>query len=278
MSELNWNIDELVGKIMADLRASSLGSSASETSAALTRDFEAVRASAKKSEPEIEKNDENESVFVVSERVLFADRIRQLALVAKSKQWSLERNAIVTPAARDELKKLGIEISSRDILPGDSKITVSASSVPRETPKESASAAVSRGAKKDGSRPRVWFFVHLPDAEREPSAVREYLERNAETTFMRTSCLKETSQKIAEALANDKSLKAIVATRDSAIASIWFNRRQGVRAIVVRSLEQARRDVGATDANVAIVDPRDVGSHQFRLIVDYFVRRGRDGK
>ena len=42
MSELKWDLDELVRKIMADLRNSSVETSAAKASAALTRDFNSL--------------------------------------------------------------------------------------------------------------------------------------------------------------------------------------------------------------------------------------------
>ena len=125
---------------------------------------------------------------------------------------------------------------------------------------------------------RVLAALHLPDEEKLPGAVMEYLARNAELETIRLSCLKETSARIAHEIEQDGSIKAILATHDAAIGGIWTNRHSGVRSVVVYSFEQAKRDIIATNANVIIVDPRDVGSYAFRRIVDFFVQERREGR
>ena len=266
----NWNvdIDELVGKIMADLRESSSATPAQKASAALSHDFKALHAS-ESGRREDKPSLESESVFAVAERVIVVDVVRRLAASVDAKRWSFSPNAVITPSAKDELKKLGVEL-----VVGRSPVAVStsASNVSRETASPSAiqkTASVS----KTTSSPRVLAATHLPEKENFPATVREYLVRNAETQEIRLDCLKETTKRIAEELEKDKSLKVVLATHDAAIGSVWANRLSGVRAVVAFSFEQAKRDLAATNANVAIVDPRDVGPYPFRQIVDYFLRR-----
>lgn len=282
MNKLNWDIDELVGKIMDDLRRNSVETSAAKASAALTRDSNLLHA--KGAQPETKQDAQPESsAFVVSERVLVADVVRRIASQTDSKQWTIQPNAVVTPSAKDEMKKLGVETvtaprgivvsSSPNAFARSPRVTLSASNVSRETPTPEA-LEISRFSEKLASAStRVLIATYLPEAERFPSAVREYLERNAETTEIRSDCLKELTSQIADELNKDNSLKVILATHDAAIGSIWANRHSGVRAVVAHTFDQARRDLSATNANVAIVDPRDVGPYPFRQIVDYFLRQ-----
>ena len=266
----NWNvdIDELVGKIMADLRKNSSGDAARKTSEALSRDFKALRA-ADSNQSESRPSSGAGSVFAVSERILVLDVVRRLAASVDAKRWSAPAGAVVTPSAKDELKKLGVEliVDARKAV-----VSTSASNVSRETAPSAGTRAPQIVSEK-ASLPRVLAATHLPKEERFPVTVRDYLVRNAETTEIRLDCLKETTRRIAEELEKDKSLKVVLATHDAAIGSVWANRISGVRAVVAFSFEQAKRDLAATNANVAIVDPRDVGPYPFRQIVDYFLRR-----
>ena len=59
-------------------------------------------------------------------------------------------------------------------------------------------------------------------------------------------------------------------THDGAIANVWANRKKGVRAVVAYAVEQAKRDIKAADANTLILDSRDLGAYQARLVVDFF--------
>ncbi|MBP5622703.1 MAG: hypothetical protein J6X44_11890 [Thermoguttaceae bacterium] len=268
MNNWNVNVDELVDKIMADLRASSSGDAARKTSEALSRDFRTLRAGDSR-QNESRPSLSDRSVFSVSERVLVLDVVRRLAASVDAKRWSVPSGAVITPSAKDELNKLGVKlvVDARQVA-----VSTSASNVSRETAPTTASRA-SRTVSEKAPLPRVLAATHLPKEERFPVTVRDYLVRNAETTEIRLDCLKETTRRIAEELEKDKSLKVVLATHDAAIGSVWANRISGVRAVVAFSYEQAKRDLAATNANVAIVDPRDVGPYPFRQIVDYFLRR-----
>ncbi len=268
MNRLNVDIDELVGKIMADLRGSSSAPTAGKASAALSHDFSLLHAkeSARK---ELESVVEADPFFLVSEQAIVLDVVRRLASSVDSKRWSIKPDAVITPSARDELKRLGIELIIETRAP---VVSTSASNVSRETT-PTRIARETRSALTSSTVPRVLIATHLPESERFPTSVREYLARNAETMEVRLDCLKETTGRIAEELKQDKELKAVLATHDAAIGSIWANRFSGVRAAVAFSFEQAKRDFSAANANVAIIDPNDVGVYQFRRIVDCFLRQ-----
>lgn len=274
MNGMDWNLDELVSKVMADLRKSSTESAASQTSAALTRDFRSLHAETESNASGEPTQEAEEPIFAVTERVLVADVVLRLASKTDAKRWSVLPGAVVTPSAKDELKKRGIELVlparkadvAKAAASSASRVTLSASNV-------GASYLPARNAAKSepSQTTRVLAATHLPAAERFPAAVMDYLTRNAETTEIRLDCLKETSKKIAEEVNKDKSLKVVLTTHDAAIGSIWANRLSGVRAVVAYTFEQAKRDLAATNANVLIVDPRDVGPYPFRQIVDYFL-------
>lgn len=270
MNGMDWNLDELVSKVMADLRKNSSESVAAQTSDALTRDFRLLHAN---SESNASTEKEQESVFEVPERVLVADVVVRLSSKVDTKRWKTLPGAVITPSAKDELKKRGIELvtSARSSIASlqdgvSSRVTLSASNAGVIG---APNRDVSQRADEKGAR--VLVATHLPGAECFPIAVMNYLTRHAETTEMRFDCLKETTKRIAEELKKDESLKVVLTTHDAAIGSIWANRLSGVRAVVAYSFEQAKRDILATNANVLIIDTRDVGPYPFRRIVDYFL-------
>ena len=268
MSELKWDLDELVRKIMADLRNSSVETSAAKASAALTRDFNSLY-----SQRAAESGDGKESgeEFYISDRIIVVDVVKRAAESTAAKKWRARRDAIVTPAAQDELKKLGVTLTLEQSQ-RPTRTTLSASNYAGAASSSDSAPAAAQNENNAGTV-RVLIATHLPDAERFPVSIYEYLTRNADTTEFRASCLKETSKHIAEEIAKDKSLRVVLATHDAAIGSVWTNRFSGVRAVVAFSADQAKRDIAAADANVAIVDPHELGSYPLRQIVDFFIHR-----
>ena len=270
MSELKWDLDELVRKIMADLRSGSVETSAAKASAALTRDFNSLYSQrADDSGPADGKESEEDSY--ISDRIIVVDVVKRAAESTAAKKWRARRDAIVTPAAYDELKKLGVTLTHEQSA-RPTGTTLSASNFTAAASSDTVSAPAAQNENNAGTV-RVLLATHLPDAERFPVSVYEYLTRNAATVEFRASCLKETSKHIAEEIAKDKSLRVVLATHDTAIGSIWTNRFSGVRAVVAFSAEQAKRDITAADANVAVVDPHELGSYPLRQIVDFFIHR-----
>lgn len=281
MNELVWDLDELVAKVMEDLRRNSTATSAGEiTSSALTHDFRSLH-SKQSTESDLDYSAKNKSdVLIVTERVIVVDVVSRLAKCSSAKVWQVLPRAIVTPAAKDELRRLGVTLTSGQadsvgILASEKnenrRATVSSSNVGVHG--DLSSNSISRPKKVGGGViPRVLIASHLPETERFPETVREYLSRNAETSELHLACLKEISQNIANELEKNSALKVILATHDAAIGCIWANRLAGVRAVVAYTFEQAKRDVVATNANVVILDPYAVGPYPFRLIVDNFIR------
>lgn len=285
MSGLNWDLDELVSKVMADLRKTS-DDSAARASAALAHDFNLLNArQSNASESDVETNAvsapaDDSDVYQVTERVLVADVVKRLAQTTSCDRWAVLPNAVVTPSAKDELKKLGVRLvvkarqssfsNSASNAGVSSRVTMSASNVSLDAQRVERKSAIEK-ASSVASSVRVLLATHLPKSERAPGSVREYLARNAETTEIRLDCLKETSNKIAEEVNKDKTLKVVLITHDAAIGSVWANRLSGVRAVVAFTFDQAKRDLAAANANVLIVDPRDVGPYPIRRIVDCFL-------
>ena len=270
MSELKWDLDELVRKIMADLRNSSVETSAAKASAALTRDFNSLYSQRAAESGSGDGKDSDED-FYISDRIIVVDVVKRAAESTAAKKWRARRDAIVTPAAQDELKKLGVTLTLEQSQ-RPTRTTLSASNYAGAASSSDSAPAAAQN-KNNAGTVRVLIATHLPDAERFPVSIYEYLTRNADTTEFRASCLKETSKHIAEEIAKDKSLRVVLATHDVAIGSVWTNRFSGVRAVVAFSADQAKRDIAAADANVAIVDPHELGSYPLRQIVDFFIHR-----
>ncbi len=256
---------------MADLRGVSdsapVRSPAATASAALTRDFQAIRPATvadenreKRCEPcaaaEKVETAPVADEFSVSERLLVAELVRRLVASTSAKRWRVASNAVVTPAARDELKKAGVELIRAD--------AISTASEKSARPKFSAPNA---------DENPVFLAIHLPTGERFPKFVEDYLTRNFAFDSIRLDCLKETTRQIAAKIEKNKATRTILTTRDAAIASIWANRLSGVRAVVAFSAEQAKRDLVAADANVLVLNPIDVAPYPFRQIVEFFLTR-----
>ena len=315
MGGLGWNLDELVGKVMADLRGDRVDDSAARLSAALSNDFKAVRTSRpgvvlpsedvensedgeKKTESAscgcVERSSaassSNASVFYVAEKLLVAETIRRLAASTSEKRWRVRPDFIATPSAKDELRKLGVELivdgdapsvssesnQAASARPKTPRVTYSASNVFDDepirptAPRFSAEKSAATAASVSG---RLFWAIHVADGERFPAFVENCPFREAAFAQSRLSCLKETTKRIAAEIAQNSGTRAVLTTKNAAIASIWANRLSGVRAVVAFSFEQAKRDLEATNANVLIVDPSDVGPFPFRQIVEFFAAR-----
>lgn len=307
MSGLGWNLDELVGKVMADLRGDRAADSAARLSAALSSDFKAVQTSRATTQngEEREKKAENascgcderssaasssaDSAFYVAEKLLVAETVRRLAASTSEKRWRVRPDLVATPAAKDELRKLGVETivdgAASDVAnePNQAaarsqtpRVTYSASNVFDDEPirpvatRFSPDANASTTAKKSG---RLFWAIHVAEGERFPAFAENCPFRSAAFAQSRLSCLKETTKRIAAEIAQNSETRAVLTTKNAAIASVWANRISGVRAVVAFSTEQAKRDFEATNANVLIVDPSDVGPFPFRQIVEFFATR-----
>ncbi len=266
MNGLDWNLDELVGKVMADLQKKPSESTPPAISETLARDFRAARKAV------VEKP--SPATLHVVERVVVEETVRRLADNSSIRSWRFQPRAVITPAARDLMKKLGVEVAAEQAI-AEALPTISASNV------GSAIAVHSSASEKIGtslpsssaqkSTGRVFVATKLPKAECAPRSVLEYLSRNTELHEQRFDCLKKTTQAVAEQLNENKAIRAIIVTHDGAIANVWANRKKGVRAVVAYAVEQAKRDVKVADANTLILDPRDLGAYQARLVVDFFV-------
>lgn len=300
MSGLGWNLDELVGKVMADLRGDRVDDSAARLSAALSNDFKAVQASrpeAKNSE-DSEKKKENascgcadrsdaarrfgDSAFYVADKLLVAETVRRLAASTAEKSWRVRPDFIATPSAKDELRKLGVElIVDGGVLNAASdspsrprpRVTYSASNVFSDEPIRSGAMQFQAEKSETSASGRLFWASHLSEGERFPAFVEKCPFRETAFAQSRLSCLKETSKRIAAEIAQNSETRAILTTKNAAIASIWANRLSGVRAVVAFSVEQTKRDVEAANANVLIIDPSDVGPFPFRQIVEFFATR-----
>jgi len=307
MGGLGWNLDELVGKVMADLRGDRAADSAARLSAALSNDFKAVqtsRSETKNSEDSEKKTESascgcderssaastsDASAFYVVEKLLVADTVRRLAASTSEKRWLVRPNLIATPAAKDELRKLGVELvvdgAAADVAnepnqaaarPKKPRVTYSASNVFDDEPIRPVATRFSsekNAATSANVSGRLFWAIHVAEGERFPAFVENCPIREAAFAQSRLSCLKETTKRIAAEIAQNSETRAVLTTKNAAIASIWANRLSGVRAVVAFSFEQAKRDLEATNANVLIVDPSDVGPFPFRQIVEFFATR-----
>lgn len=281
MNGFDWNLDEMVGKIMADLRKNSQAAPDRNLSETLSKDFANVKADKQSSSQKIAEEPSSE-VLNVTERVIVVETVARLAASSNLKTWQVCANAVVTPAARDELAKLGVRLirgAASNIAAATkrvsgtpetvSRVTLSASNVAFGNANDLSSSDV--GVAKKGVQ--VLLATHFQSSEQAPRVVVDYLKRNAEFSEFRLDCLKTTAERVADELAVNEKLKVVVVTHDGAIGSVWMNRKKGVRAVVAFSVEQSKRDIKAANANTLILDPRDLGSYQARQVVDFFVNQ-----
>ena len=170
------------------------------------------------------------------------------------------------------MKKLGVEVAQEaaEVQPtiSASNIGSTTSSFPSRSEQNGASLPSSSAQK---SLVSVFVATKLPESEGAPRTLLEYLSRNTEFQEERFDCLKKTTLAVADQLNEGKANRALIVTHDGAIANVWANRKKGVRAVVAYSVEQAKRDIKAADANTLILDPRDLGAYQARLVVDFWV-------
>ncbi|MBQ9799636.1 MAG: hypothetical protein IJO40_06810, partial [Thermoguttaceae bacterium] len=273
MGGLGWNLDELVGKVMADLRGARVDNSAARLSAALSNDFKAVqtsRSSAVSSPSKVENSEvgenktgvascgcaersktastANDSAFYVAEKLLVAETVRRLAASTSEKRWRVRPDFIATPAAKDELRKLGVELvgdvanesKKASARPNKPRVTYSASNVFDDEPirpvatRFSAERSAATSASVSG---RLFWAIHVADGERFPAFVENCPFRSAAFAQSRLSCLKETTKRIAAEIAQNSETRAVLTTKNAAIASVWANRLSGVRAVVAFSTE-----------------------------------------
>lgn len=264
MNGLDWNLDELVGKVMADLQKKPSESTPAALSETLARDFRAARES-------VAEKPSAPTLYIV-ERVVVEETVRRLAASSSVKSWAFQPRAVITPSARDLMKKLGVEVAQEA---AEVQPTISASNIGSTTssfpsrPEQNGAALPSSSAQK--SLVRVFVATKLPESEGAPRTLLEYLSRNTEFQEERFDCLKKTTLAVADQLNEGKANRALIVTHDGAIANVWANRKKGVRAVVAYSVEQAKRDIKAADANTLILDPRDLGAYQARLVVDFWV-------
>lgn len=284
MNGMNWDLDELVAKVMGDLRKASsaqpVASTAAAVSQALSYDFANAKAADSVAAEDSAVN--SNEIFEVAERVVVEDTVIKLAKATTLKVWRLRPDAIVTPSAYDELAKRGVTLASSKnapkkasaVLPAaapsvaSSRVTYSASNV---APGVGSSVVRANAVSPATKSVQVLLATCLEENERAPQAVAEYLFRNTECTEERLDCMKKTTKLVAESLAASKSLKTVIVTHHGAVGSVWANRQKGVRAVVAFSVDQAKRDLKAANANTLILDPRDVGPYQARQVVDFFV-------
>ena len=264
MNGLDWNLDELVGKVMADLQKKPSESTPAALSETLARDFRAARESVaeKPSAP----------TLYIAERVVVEETVRRLAASSSVKSWAFQPRAVITPSARDLMKKLGVEVAQEaaEVQPtiSASNIGSTTSSFPSRSEQNGASLPSSSAQK---SLVSVFVATKLPESEGAPRTLLEYLSRNTEFQEERFDCLKKTTLAVADRLNEGKANRALIVTHDGAIANVWANRKKGVRAVVAYSVEQAKRDIKAADANTLILEPRDLGAYQARLVLEFWV-------
>jgi hypothetical protein len=177
-----------------------------------------------------------------------SDRVITLASLEhftnETRRVIVRPNAIVTPSARDELAKRGIEVVRGETVP--TKVKSQTSSIVWTI----GETAWDAGGIMNSLAPQM-------------SGAREIV---AETFPMRVA---ELAHEVA-----DHDRLGIVFTEATAVALCIANRQAGVRAVHVHDLHELQSLETTLAPNVLVIDPREQGTFAMRRLVEQLIRQG----
>ena len=207
----------------------------------------------------------------LSSRVITLEQIRSAP--PKIRRLVVPNRAVVTPSARDELKKTGMQLAfdsaasveaSASAVPAFGRATLSASNAaPALAPRRAPAADPIRSLS-------VAYHAVLPEAV--PARFLEELAKTVSIERYQNKCVMQTAEFLAGRLAQEKS-KAVLFTRYTAAASAVCNRKKVIRAMIGAGADRLDADAASIGANLLIVDPGQ-GVFQIRRAVTRFVELG----
>lgn len=221
------DLDELVRLVMGDLKA--MGSIASPS-------FVPVAPS----DPE-----KVESVLRLSDKLITVELI-QSKDDQKTKRWIVPQHVILTPLAKDELRKRKIELVYEN----------------------QSGSLKSDEAKREGS-----FLIALHGLKSNPTLISllDRLQKKIAFEKIEKKCIIETTEEIARKL-NDHLIHAVILLSPfPAPASMLANRKKGVRALIASTPDQLAVDAPLIGANTLILNPESVGMFRMQQIFNEFV-------
>ena len=200
--------------------------------------------------------------------------LKQVGGASSYRRVVVRPGAVVTPSARDELKKQGVElIFDRSVaskgapLSGGGRITLSSSNV-------AETSGVSAGTSAPSTEAALSLTVafHAIAPETVPARFLEGLGKTIPIELYQNKCVMQTASFLAERLEREKA-KGILFTRYTAAASAVCNRKSAIRALVAGRIDRLDADAASIGANLLILDPGE-GLFQVRRMVSRFVELG----
>lgn len=249
-----------------------------------------------------QEDEEDELAIRLTAHVITLDQIRQSMGNRPVRRIFIPGGAVVTPSAKDEAKKRGLELiyggqpSGPSATPATSAApySLSASNVPvtaaaKSTLTTLSASSISASAFSAGARRRfpvstgsatpspalgnlVLAFHALP-LETIPKNFLDTLQKSQSVTLFRSDCVLATADRLSEALAKPEN-KGILLTGYSAIASAVCNRRFVLRGLVGYDLPQMESDAASLGANLLILDPDRAGFFRLRQMITRFAALG----
>lgn len=245
---LNLDIDRVVREVLDALAALNVPTSEREASAP-DSSSEPDSSGASVSTPS-----HMPDVLRLTERVVSLDTLR--GRLDGLQQISVQRGAVVTPSARDELHKYGVKLVVDET---NSDIVATPSSMPVKTSNNNEPQTPDgENQNTDSTKPAV--LIATMDANRDATIVAEPLQRaGCASTTTDFDCLLEATDRLADAIREGRT--GLLLTRHVAAGVCLANRMEGVRAIAptdIDALEKAAQSVGA---NLLIIDPVRISVH-----------------
>lgn len=190
---------------------------------------------------------------VITSRLITMEVVRQHQ--NSGQRWLVPRGAVITPAAKDELKQRKIELAF--------EATADCSHTKTETP---AVAPV---------KSSMLIAVHTPMLDGINARYLQSLSNIIppyESFF--ESCIKATVKRMTEQLVPAEKQFGVIFTAWAGTAAILINRVRPFAGLVAIDPQQTQRELEVAKANVLIVNPRHWGQFQLGQLIKNWACRG----
>ena len=301
------DLERLVRLVMTDLGVTgetpaSQGAAMSSAPSASPSALSAVSSSPSVSparNPSDENQEEADAVVRLTAHVITMDQVRNTAGNRQVRRILVPTGAVVTPSAKDEMKKRRLEL----VYDGPSAalsasptqggpISLSASNVPFSAAASTlttmsassfsaarfSAASLSAGrsstsAASSAAAGNLVLAFHALPLDTVPKNFLDTLQKSQSVTLFRSDCVLETADRLSEALVKPEN-RGILLTGYSAVASAVCNRRVPLRGLVGYDLPQMEADAALLGANLLILDPARLGFFRLRQMIARFAAMG----
>lgn len=191
----------------------------------------------------------------VNERLITLEVVKQY-LANGATRWFFPTGAVITPAAKDELKKRQIEVRF-------SKVVVA---------KDQGSIVLSKAV--TSSHDQMVLAIHETKRKEIPTAYWTTLENIAEFQTIRNDCIVKTVLAVRDCFRQSIGQKGIIVTAYPAMAVMLANHQPEIRAIAVVDFPQTKRDATSMGANLLVIDPKSIPIFPLKRVVQWFLEVG----